>query len=77
MVEKSEKKKVRFRNRSESLQVIYDESGTKRELVPGGTIILDNDWGGRFRCLEKATATPPKKDEGKEEKEKVEVPPEE
>jgi len=73
----AEKKKVRFRNRSESLQVIYDESGTKRELVPGGTILLDADWGGRFRCLEKATNVPPKEKE-KAQKEKVEeAPPEE
>lgn len=50
-------KKIRFRNRESGLRVIYDESGSKRELVPGGTINLDPEWAGRFRCLEKADST--------------------
>lgn len=38
----------RFKNVSDSLQVIYDESGNKREIVPGGTIILEENWGQKF-----------------------------
>lgn len=43
----------RFKNVSGKLQVVYDETGDKREVVPNGTIILDEKWGMRFnRCLE-------------------------
>jgi hypothetical protein len=43
----------RFKNVSGKLQVVYDETGDKREVVPNGTIILEEQWGMRFnRCLE-------------------------
>ena len=38
----------RFKNITTKLQVIYDETGDKKEVVPGGTIILDEDWGRKF-----------------------------
>ena len=53
-------KKARYRNKEDGLRVIYDEDGTKRELVPQGTILLDASWAGRFRCLEKVEQTPKK-----------------
>lgn len=58
-------KKVRFRNRHNGLRVIYDSTGRKVELVPGGTVFLEPSWAGRFRCLEKVEDTsskPPKKE---------------
>lgn len=43
----------RFKNVSDKLQVLYDETGSKREVVPGGTIILEEKWGAKFnRVLE-------------------------
>ena len=43
----------RFKNVSDKLQVLYDETGEKRELVPGGTIVMDEKWGMQFnRFLE-------------------------
>jgi len=43
----------RFKNVSDKLQVLYDETGSKREVVPGGTIILEEKWGAKFnRFLE-------------------------
>jgi len=42
------KARKRFKNITTRLQVIYDESGDKKEVVPGGTIILDEAWGRRF-----------------------------
>lgn len=62
-------KKVRFRNRDDGLRVIYDESGAKRELVPGGTIQLEPRWGGRFRCLEMVKPPAPKTATKKKEEE--------
>ena len=38
----------RFKNRTDKLQIIYDEQGVKREIVPNGTIILEENWGKRF-----------------------------
>jgi hypothetical protein len=62
-------KKIRFRNRDDGLRVIYDESGTKKELVPGGTVLLDPEWAGRFRCLERTdSAIKTHKQEKPEEK---------
>ncbi len=48
-------KKIRFRNKDKGLRVIYDESGSKRELVPKGTIMLEPEWGSRYRCLERVS----------------------
>lgn len=65
-------KKMRFRNKKNGLQVIYDEAGSKRELVPGATIFLDPEWAGRFKCLEKVISEkagpgrPPKEDNKEE-----------
>jgi hypothetical protein len=43
----------RFKNVSGKLQVVYDEAGDKREVVPNGTIIMEEQWGMRFnRVLE-------------------------
>ena len=43
----------RFKNVSGKLQVVYDEVGDKREVVPNGTIIMEEQWGMRFnRVLE-------------------------
>jgi len=43
----------RFRNKTNRLQLVYDEHGEKREIVPGGTVILEESWGRRFaRVLE-------------------------
>lgn len=45
--------KKRFKNKTKKLQVIYDDSGERREIVPNGTIVLEEDWGRRFgRVLE-------------------------
>ena len=38
----------RFKNVSDTLQVLYDETGDKREIVPGGTILLEEKWGAKF-----------------------------
>lgn len=38
----------RFKNVSNKLQVLYDETGNKREIVPNGTIILEETWGRKF-----------------------------
>lgn len=38
----------RFKNKTKRLQLIYDERGERREIVPNGTIILEEDWGKRF-----------------------------
>jgi len=46
-------KKVRYKNKRKGLQIIYDENGSKKELVPGATIFLDPEWAGRYRCLER------------------------
>jgi hypothetical protein len=49
----------RFRNVSGKLQVLYDETGDKREIVPNGTIILEETWGARFnRFLEVVPDSP-------------------
>ena len=69
------KKKIRFRNRHDGLRVVYDESGTKREIVPNGTILLEPEWGSRFRCLERVeqeTQTGSKKKSKVEEETKEE-----
>ncbi len=50
-------KKTRFRNKTKGMQVIYDEFGGKRELVPNATILLDPSWAGRYKCLEKVVST--------------------
>ncbi len=50
-------KKVRFRNKSDGLQVVYNEDGEKRELVPNATIFFDPAWGSRYRCLEQVVQT--------------------
>ena len=42
------KARKRFKNITNRLQVIYDETGDKKEVVPGGTIILDEAWGRKF-----------------------------
>lgn len=42
------KARKRFKNITTKLQVIYDETGDKKEVVPGGTIILDEAWGRKF-----------------------------
>ena len=42
------KARKRFKNITTRLQVIYDETGDKKEVVPGGTIILDEAWGRKF-----------------------------
>lgn len=43
----------RFRNKTAYLQLVYDEHGERREIVPNGTIILEESWGRRFgRVLE-------------------------
>lgn len=43
----------RFKNVSGKLQVVYDENGDKREVVPNGTLIMEEQWGMRFsRVLE-------------------------
>jgi len=39
----------RYRNKTETLQVIYDEKGERREIVPNGTIILEEKWAKKFR----------------------------
>lgn len=65
-------KKVRFRNKFEGMQVIYDEEGSKKELVPNATIFLDPAWGSRYKCLEKVIdpkagpGRPPKEDKNEE-----------
>lgn len=38
----------RFRNKTKYLQLVYDEHGERREIVPGGTVILEEAWGRRF-----------------------------
>lgn len=48
----------RFRNKTDQLQVIYDETGLKREIVPNGTILLEEKWGRKFhRVLEAVVVT--------------------
>lgn len=42
----------RYVNKSDLLQVLYDERGTKREIVPNGTIILDEKTAMRFPFLQ-------------------------
>jgi len=42
---------VRYKNKSDVLQVLYDERGTKREVIPGGTIKLTKAHASRFRFL--------------------------
>lgn len=51
--------KIRFRNKAKGLQVIYDENGNKKEVIPQGVVMLTPEWGVRYRCLEKVDA--PKK----------------
>ena len=67
-------KKIRFRNRHDGLRIVYDESGTKKEIVPNGTILLEPEWGSRFRCLERVEQEPKtiskKKSKAEEEAEK-------
>jgi len=49
----------RFRNKTDELQLIYDEYGNKYELVPRGTVILEESWGKRYsRVLEMENLTP-------------------
>lgn len=49
--------KLRYRNKSEVLQVLYDERGTKREVVPGGTIKLTKAHASKYRFLELVPAS--------------------
>lgn len=43
----------RYRNKTDVLQIVYDEQGTKREVVPDGTIIMEDSWAKRYhRVLE-------------------------
>ena len=52
----------RFRNKTDKLQVVYDETGAKREIVPEGTVILDAKLGLRYsRVLEEVPAKKPEK----------------
>jgi len=56
------KARKRFKNITTKLQVIYDETGDKKEVVPGGTIILDEAWGRKFaRVLAPVEAKKPSK----------------
>ena len=56
--------KKRFKNITNSLQVIYDEAGNKRELVPKGTIMLEEAWGLKYyRVLEMLRTKESKKEE--------------
>lgn len=41
-----------FRNKTDMLQVVYDEGGNKYEVVPGGTVELDEKHAARYGCLE-------------------------
>lgn len=41
----------RYRNKTSILQVIYDERGDRREIVPGGTLILNENWGRKYRKI--------------------------
>ena len=40
----------RFRNKTKYLQLVYDEHGERREIVPGGTVILEESWETIRRC---------------------------
>ena len=51
----------RYKNKTDVLQVVYDEQGSKRQIVPGGTIIMEEKWAGRYhRVLELVVDTPTK-----------------
>ena len=44
----------RYRNKTDVLQIVYDEQGVKREVVPDGTIIMEDSWeSGIIECLKK------------------------
>ena len=67
----------RFRNKTKYLQLVYDEQGEKREIVPNGTVILEESWGRRFAGVlelvvpaKTQTANDGKKDDGKKEDKK-------
>lgn len=42
------KVRKRYRNKTEKLQLVYDEYGVKREVPPNGTVLLDPKLGSRF-----------------------------
>jgi pyruvate/oxaloacetate carboxyltransferase len=53
----------RYRNKTDVLQIVYDEQGVKREVVPDGTIIMEDSWAKRYhRVLEEVPTVP--KDSG-------------
>lgn len=52
----------RFKNVSKKLQVIYDDAGNKREIVPGGTIIVDEKLGRKFHRFLEIVEKKPQKD---------------
>lgn len=47
-------KKERYINRTPGLQIVYDEAGNKREIVPRGSIFMTPEWAKRFKCLRRA-----------------------
>lgn len=70
-------RKERYLNRTNGLQIVYDETGVKRELVPGGSIFMSPEWAKRFKCLRRADQAVQAKVEAKgtaKKKEKEETP---
>lgn len=41
-------RRVRFKNKTNRLQVLYNEHGEKFELIPNGTILLTPTWANRY-----------------------------
>ena len=66
--------KVLYENKTQIIQVIYNEEGEKREVIPGGTVELEKAHGDRLlnvlapvQLAEKAPAKADKKSEDKGE----------
>jgi hypothetical protein len=41
-------RRKRFKNNTDTLQVVYTKSGQKREIIPTGTVLLDEEWAKRY-----------------------------
>lgn len=59
--------KKTFMNKTDRMQVVYDESITKYEVVPGGTVELEGDVGERYGGVLKEATKEEKKDAKKDD----------
>lgn len=50
-------RRLRYKNKTRILQILYNEHGEKFELVPNGTILLTKEWAARYMKVLEAVPT--------------------